>query len=445
MTSDDARDGVSDEAQASSDAHTLWHHPAFCRLALPLRAPGAAWARSVASAAVQIEPGAAEQALPGGRLLRLLLLHICDAAVRAEGLVVEMGADAAAFCTRAGLDPKTTRPRDVAEHMDRILAARITVALDGGAAISVFDARYRPRGAEGEWRTTLRLNARFRASLLAAKVALDRGLVNQLMDSPATLDAYFWTRQVLQRAEGEETVTTPWPELARCFGTASQDGAQFRSGFEDALRRVFEADHSIAVAADDEGVTLGRAQAATPTPAPVAAPVPAPAPAPAPAPPVAARPVAPAPIQAPAPQAPARPAPRPAARPVPAARPQPTVAAPPPEPPAPATGADFDSVSLRSELTGLPQVIWLRRGHGQPIVLIGVTPNARFDPERLTLLALEPIVMQVSGGLFQSDFDRVAAWAMVNRDLIDDVWEGQLDSPEAVMARVRKTPAPGWR
>jgi len=430
MTSNDPRHGVAEGPLVSSDDHILWHHSAFCQLGLPLRASNAPWGRSLASAGVTIEPGAAaDLPLPSGRLLRLLLLHVCDAAVRAEGPIVDMESSAAGFATRIGLEAKTAKLRELCEQMDRVLAAKIMVALDGGPAMSVFDARCRAR-ADAEWRTTLRLNARFRASLLANKVALDRRLVAILMDSSAALDAYLWTRQALQHAVGDETVTTAWPDLARRFGTASQDAAQFRAGFEEALRRVFEADHSIAVAADEEGVTLrGVLPEVTAPPPDRSAPPPAePALAVPPAKAVSPAP-APAPIPEPLP-APAPPAPVPA----------PAAVEPPPLPAAP-----FESVSLRSELTGLPQVVWLRRGHGQPIVLIGVTPNARFDPDRLTLLALEPIVMQVSGGLFQADFDRVAAWAMVNRDLIDDVWDGQIDSAEAVLARVRKTPAPGWR
>jgi hypothetical protein len=41
----------------------------------------------------------------------------------------------------------------------------------------------------------------------------------------------------------------------------------------------------------------------------------------------------------------------------------------------------------------------LRQGHGEPFPLVGVTPGrGRLDPARLTVLAVEPMVLQVEGG-----------------------------------------------
>ena len=104
-----------------------------------------------------------------------------------------------------------------------------------------------------------------------------------------------------------------------------------------------------------------------------------------------------------------------------------------------------DMIRLRSHLTGLPQVVWLRRGHGDENILVGVTPGARLDTERLTVLMVEPIVMQVSGGLGQGDFDRVSAWVMANRDLIDDFWEGHVASFEELRGRVQRLRALAMR
>ena len=112
------------------------------------------------------------------------------------------------------------------------------------------------------------------------------------------------------------------------------------------------------------------------------------------------------------------------------------------------SGIDADAVRELSALlkeTGLTQVIWLRKGQGQDDLIIEVTPGYRYDADNVTQLALEPIVVQISGGLYQRDFERVSAWAMANRDLIDDVWDGTVTSLEDVNERVKKVPAPGWR
>jgi len=47
--------------------------------------------------------------------------------------------------------------------------------------------------------------------------------------------------------------------------------------------------------------------------------------------------------------------------------------------------------------------------------------------------------------IYQQDFDRVSAWVMANRDLIDEFWEGDIASAEEVLRRVRKAPGPTWR
>jgi hypothetical protein len=106
------------------------------------------------------------------------------------------------------------------------------------------------------------------------------------------------------------------------------------------------------------------------------------------------------------------------------------------------------TVSLRSHITGLHQVVWLQRANGRDTVTIEVTPGTRYDPAIATVLALEPIVLQIAGGLHARDFERVSSWAIANRDLIDAFWEGELDSFEDVVSRVRKVPGPGadrWR
>ncbi|HEY4252260.1 MAG TPA: replication protein RepA [Roseomonas sp.] len=444
----DPRDTAVDAAATPSAETILWLHAAFCEVGLPIRAPRAAWQRDAGGVAIHIEPGATGHPLPGGPLLRLALLHICDQAFRTNSAVVELGGSDVVLAVRLGVEAKA---RELAEQVERLLAAKITVSLDGGAALTVFDARSRPRSTNATWRPSLRLNSGFFASLTGHAVPLDRRIVEALRDAPLALDAYAWIRRVLQRQVAGTTVTTSWDELLKRFGAASQDGGAFRPAFEAALRQVFDADLSISLAVDDDGVS---AEHAAPQANVGAAPE---------APPVTTEPEAP-----PAPQVQAEEAP-PAAQPLPPAPPpaaapaqldltMPEAAPPAPEPtrpasaqvvpvqqapaqPAPASGATQETISLRSHVTGLQQVIWLRRGHGPESPLVGVTPGARFDADRLTVLTVEPMVMQVSGGLSKPDFEQVSAWVMVNRDLIDGFWDGSIASFEEIHGRVRRVPA----
>jgi hypothetical protein len=415
----DPRASAADTAAMTEADAILWQHAAFCELALPVAAPEDAWQREAASLAIRIEPGSAGLPLPGGALLRLAILHVCDAANRGGAAVVELGESAAAMAASLGIAAEADA---LGEQVARMLAAKITLVQAGGPPLAMFDARSRPR-AGAAWRPSVRLNAGFLASLAAEAVALDRGIALSLAGQPLAFDAYAWIRHTLARQAAGPIITTPWDELLARFGAPGAGMDRFRDDFETALRAVFDADLSISLAADDEGVSVGHAAPrAEPAAAPQAAAPQAAAPQPA-----APRPAAPSPEPPPRRSAPA---PEPARR-----EPQPQ--------PQPASGSETaeDTISLRSHVTGLPQVIWLRRGHGPDAPLVGVTPGARFDADRLTVLAVEPMVMQVSGGLNRQDFDLVSAWVMVNRDLIDGFWEGEITSFEEVGRRVRRVPA----
>ncbi|MBI0534450.1 hypothetical protein D9599_02560 [Roseomonas sp. KE2513] len=463
--------------RASAPENVLWQHAAFCRLGLPVAPGQEAWRREGSDAALRISPGTAGEMLPDGPGLRLLLSFLCDSALRAGSPTVALGADAAALAARMGLSEGAAAP--LAEQAERMLTARIVVSVDDGPELSVLDARSRPRG--GTWPASVKLNARFLASLGEHAVALDRGILRALSASAEAMDAHAWTREVLARAGEDGTFTAPWADLMARFGAPGTDAAGFREAFESALRLVFEADLSIELAVDDDGVSVRRARPAAPEP--VAAEPPAPVVTPEPP---------PAPVQPTAPED--RPRDEPRAREDRPREERPREERPREDRPRedriredrlrderpreeryredrpreerlrddrpredrrhrrddqPDHGSvdqiNDDMIRLRSHLTGLPQVVWLRRGHGDENILVGVTPGARLDTDRLTILMVEPIIMQVSGGLGQSDFERVSAWVMANRDLIDDFWEGGIASAEEVNRRVRKAPGPSFR
>ncbi len=236
------------------DDTTLRVHAAFCEMGLPMRAGRGSWQRQVGPLSLRIEPASPEHALPSARLLRLSLMEICDAAFRTNNVLLDLGETAAVFAARIGAG----KTPDLVEQMHRLLAAKISVSY-GGAEFTVFDARSRSRAELPEWRPTVRLGSRFLASLAQHAVALDREVVRQLADSPLALDAYAWIRFTLRSVTAELIQTTSWGELLHRFGAPSHQAASFRPLFEAALRQVFEADRSIALAVDDEGVSVRHA------------------------------------------------------------------------------------------------------------------------------------------------------------------------------------------
>ena len=399
-------------------------------MALPFAPTEGNWQREVDGVVLALDVASPDQAVPSGWCLRRLLMHICDKAVRTDSLVLEMGTDVTALA--AEMDLPATEPvlQELITQLERLTAAKLRFSWNQEQALVVFDARSQRRGPGAEWRPRIRLSSRFHASLLKHAVPLDREIITALRAEALALDAHGWIRQVLRSQPAGQTTTVPWPELLHRFGSPEQQPQAFRTAFEDALRMVFAADASISLAADAEGVTVGAissaAEAAEEEVPQQEAPVSPP--------PAASRHV---PVAAPPPQAVRQPppdhegsglAPRPSGHAAPAS---------------PGEGSQ-QAIALRSHLTGLPGVVWLRRKCGDEPLVIGVTPGSRFEPDRMTLLLLEPLVMQISGGLYQKEFSKVSAWVAANSDLIDLVWEGEIKTLEEASARVRKAPASVW-
>ena len=88
--------------------------------------------------------------------------------------------------------------------------------------------------------------------------------------------------------------------------------------------------------------------------------------------------------------------------------------------------------------------VWLRRGDRGELMAIEVTPGAEYDLRRRAVVALEPILLQVAGQLHPRELDRVAAWAVANADLIQDVWDGSLPAVAATLQQVRALPPGRW-
>ena len=516
----DPRPIIGADSQPSADS-VIRTHPAFCQLALPVRSSKGVWRRDVVGAFVVIEAGASLESdgehregglpIPTGKFARLLLMQICDAAIRADSAVVDLGASAREFAEDFDPDIRGPKLRELTEQLDRVLAAKITVSLDGGLALAMFDARGRARGGAPVWRQSVRLNSKFFATLTANQVVLDRRVVDALAETPMALDAYTWVSFLLPRIEAGAASFATWEDLMARFAPASQQLEEFRAAFEQSLRQVSELCPTLSMVIREQGVecrvSARRIPAANAAPivAPIIAPAkaenPAPSPLPEPVPEVEAfdeLPDAPMDLEddmareiaAEIASSVSGPSPEPVMareNPAPQARPMPRQ----PMQDSRQDGGRQDggrqdsgrqdsgrqdfgrqdagrqdtnrqdrqdttrqdagresarpTMSLKSHLTGLTQVIWLQRAGGRDNLVIEVTPGGRYDPDNVTVLALEPMILQIAGGLNARDFERVSAWANANRDLLDDFWEGSQESFEDITGRVKKVPPPGWR
>ena len=457
-------------------------HAALCRVALPLRAPAdRAWRRDTDAVSVRIEAGSIadpdsregrrDLPLPAGRLLRLLLLHIFTSALKADSAIAKIGDSIEEVAAAIGVDKQTSKLRELREQLDRLLAARIAIAMSDGRELSVFDARARAR--VDVWRSCVRLNERFFASLKKNFVGLPRHLVLALQESAPALDAYTWLAERLLRIEAGALEFVPWSEVRQQFGASSQSASASRNGFEASLSQVREAWPEAGFEIGDDGVSLRGASAAAAAeaqpppsspPAPAASEIPGHEVAPsqlalfdesdakAPTANAAALGVEPAlpepedPISAPMDRS-AEPAEGPLSLADAIAQELSTSIVPPdppPPPPAPNEPAKNEQVGLMPHVTGLSQAVWLRRGSLREGLMIEVTPPGRYDPSRRAVIAIEPIFLLVSGQLHPRELERIAAWAAVNSDLIEGYWTGAINSNDEVRRSVRRVPTRNW-
>ncbi len=419
---------------AWQDDTVFRQHRTLCGLALPLRVPKAGfWSREVGEARIAMGTDAPAvvgetSPLPAGRLARLLLLHVFTAALRGGSTAAYIGPDAAAAAASLGLEATPLRLRELSEQVERLVAARLQVAVQQGASLAVLDAR-RSGGRVGQsaWCPVLHLTERFFASLQQDAVTLDRNVVTALAGSASALDAYAWVAATQPKATADRSVSVPWAELRQRFGQSRAiDAAAFRTVFAESLAAVRAAFPSAGITVSQDGVEL-RGAAASPVVLSPEGTVPAkfvPEQDGSPANAMALSMSAPSLND----QGPTGRDKRPAAT-TACVEPAHVIAASVPEAdakprlataqastastsrevkPSPERERNDGRVRLAPVLTGLSQSVWLRRGGGGVGATIEVTPGADYDPSRRSLVILEPMILQVMGGLQPRELDQIA-------------------------------------
>jgi len=385
-------------------------------------------------------PAGEDRAMPAGRGLRLLLLHLFTAALRAGSAAAEIGPDTASVAAQLGLDAAPPRLRELEEQAERLVAAKLRVGLDGRPALSVLDARRLGKGGGPHpWRPVLHLSARFFASLQQNAVPLDRQVVTALADSAQALDAYAWLAASLPGVSSDQPKLVPWEELQRRLGQAGTAGlatnaAAFRAAFAESLDMVGAAWPAARLTAGEEGVTLlGLSPADAPS--------------------MPATEALPPSVDDGAEEQDAFPADQAvdeedglqeAAEAETAPQPAPETLAPETPAPAVAVMPPPARIRLAPVLTGLSHSVWLRRGGEQESATLEVTPGATDHPAQRSLLILEPMVLQVTGYLQPREVEQVAAWVAANAELIQDYWDGAIASVFDVAGRVKPVPASRW-
>ena len=217
----------------------------------------ASWQREIPTAAITIASSAATDAdgqdagrmpLPGGKYLRRILIHLFTTAIETKSAAVELGDSASALARTMMLEIADKELANFAEQCARLSATKITVSLNGGPALSVFDARGRPRSGSTEWRPTMRLNSRFFEQLTQNKAELDRSILFALADNVMAMDAYALDRRgtAATRADrGAGHLGGTAPALRRRFGESRRTSGVVRDSLAAGFGRlaIGAADH----------------------------------------------------------------------------------------------------------------------------------------------------------------------------------------------------------
>src|SRR5438309_11573347 len=91
----------------------------------------------------------------------------------------------------------------------------------------------------------------------------------------------------------------------------------------------------------------------------------------------------------------------------------------------------FEMANLRPERTGLPFVVFIsQKGGARHDVRVKVARGARVRPSEMVTVAVRPNVRVIRGALDPDDLARLAEWILLNRNVLVDYWNGNIEYTE---------------
>jgi hypothetical protein len=96
----------------------------------------------------------------------------------------------------------------------------------------------------------------------------------------------------------------------------------------------------------------------------------------------------------------------------------------------------FEMANLRQNSTGLPMVIWVsEKGHTQhgPRIKVSKTHSYRANITNSVSISISNEPEIVAGeGLSNKDFELVKKYIKLNKDVLLDYWDGEIDTAELI-------------
>jgi hypothetical protein len=95
--------------------------------------------------------------------------------------------------------------------------------------------------------------------------------------------------------------------------------------------------------------------------------------------------------------------------------------------------APFEMANLRPKSTGLPMVIWVsecgRAKHG-PRIKVSLNPGEKSNMDDTVSVTIADSPQVIGGSLASSDLKSVTRYIEVNREVLLEFWNGEIDTIE---------------
>lgn len=205
--------------------------------------------------------------LPYGTVPRLLLAWIATEAVRTKERVLILGDTLSQFMRELGLSPTGGKKGDITrlrEQMRRLFSCSISCLYkdaerDAGVGFRIarnFDLWWHPQNTDqaGLWQSTLTLSEEFYEEIMSAPIPIDIRALKALKRSPMALDLYMWL--TFRNGYLKDDTLITWEQLKMQFGADYKLTRQFKTSFNESLRKVLVVYPAAKIKALDTGILL---------------------------------------------------------------------------------------------------------------------------------------------------------------------------------------------
>jgi hypothetical protein len=102
----------------------------------------------------------------------------------------------------------------------------------------------------------------------------------------------------------------------------------------------------------------------------------------------------------------------------------------------------FEMANLRPDRTGLPFVVFIsQKGGARHDVRVKIARGAKVRPSEMVTVAVRPTPRVVRGALDPNDLARLAEWIDLNKAVLIDYWNGDIEYTEDAISALKPLPA----